>query len=205
MKKMEDKEHICPKCGIIMYRRYNSSIYTCPACLIKKNRALFNKSYMKNDNAPTGLKKTSKRKRSEKSRAMRRADKWFSWYIRLKYSFEQGGELFCKCYTCGRIHGIKDIELGHFQRRGYLTTRYDENNGRPQCTYCNRYHSGEPEKFELKLIKDVGQKEVDRLKRTAQEEGEGSLEFFREQSDKFRKLFNKLLKEKCIKNPWTSQ
>ncbi len=133
---------------------------------------------------------------------MDRADEWFSKYIRLKHSFESCGELVCKCYTCGRLHGIKEIECGHWQRRGYKKVRFDTDNARPQCLQCNRYYQGKPEIFETNLIRDIGPDRMDQLKKLAQEQGEDNEIFYREQATKYCKLFKQLLKERGIKDPW---
>ena len=200
---------ICPDCGSKIYRKYNSTLWNECKCKsqarskerIEKNNAILAQSQTeKIKGSKNGLK--SKRGKTERQKAMDRADMWFSRYIRLKYSFEQSGKLFCKCYTCGNPKGIKNIDNGHFQRRGSKTTRFDENNARPQCKQCNYYHSGEFEKFEIKLIKDIGQKNVNELKKLSQSIGEDNEIFYREQANKYRILFNKLLKVKSVKNPW---
>jgi len=143
-----------------------------------------------------------KRVKTPRQKAMDRADEWFSRYIRLKYSFESGGELFCKCYTCGNPKSILESENGHWQRRGYKTVRFHPNNARPQCHQCNYHYQGKPEIFELNLIRDIGQEKVNELKKLAQQIGEDNEQFYREQASKYRKLFNMLLKERQLNNPW---
>lgn len=138
----------------------------------------------------------------KKSNLQKSADAYFSKYIRLKYSFESNGERFCVCYTCGSVHKITNIQLGHWQRRGYYTTRYHEDNGRPQCIKCNYHHSGMPEVFELHLIKDLGQEIVDELKKLSQTEGRDDNSFYNDMSMIFRNKFKNLIKQLQIKNPW---
>ncbi|GEM_PF-843658 len=186
---------ICKKHGIPKYRRPNSTIWVCPQCLIEKNKTKLN--------TPTKKKATKKRrKKTPRQKAMEKADMYFSRYIRLKYSFEVNGELYCKCYTCGNIHHIKKIQLGHWQRRGYKTTRFHENNGRPQCVKCNYFHSGVPEKFEINLIKEIGIEEVIKLKELSQKIGHDDLIFYTAQAEIFKHKFNELLKERGLVNPW---
>ncbi len=196
-------KHIC-SCGRPISKPFNSTIYPkiCPSCeRIQKNKALLAQSFMSRQKAPkTGLRCV--KKKTPRQRAMERADKWFSRYIRLKYSFEQNGELFCRCYTCGRVHGIKEITLGHWQRRGYKTTRFNGNNGRAQCIQCNYYHSGMPEIFEQNLVKEIGQDKVNELKSLAMEDGQDNELFYREQATRYRGLFKQLLEERGIKDPW---
>lgn len=147
----------------------------------------------------TGFDKT---RMKSKSSAMKYADSMFSRYIRLKHSFEASGETVCRCYTCGAIKSIKNAECGHWQRRGYKTTRFHEDNARPQCTKCNAYLSGEPEKFEINLIKEIGEERVFHLKRLAQEQGEDNAIFYNEMAGLYRYKYQKICKERGIKNPW---
>jgi hypothetical protein len=151
-------------------------------------------------NKPAKSKET--KRKTGRQRAMNRADEWFSRYIRLKYSFESGGELYCKCYTCNRPKPIFETENGHWQRRGYKTTRFHPNDARPQCNFCNQHRSGEPEKFEINLINEIGIEKVTELKKLSQQLGEDNEPFYREQAAKYRLLFNMLLKERNIKSPW---
>lgn len=75
----------------------------------------------------------SKSKRKPVVRSMswlkRSLDTYFSQYIRNKYSVNG----ICTCYTCGKKLPIKQMQNGHFISRGYLVTRWNENNCRPQC------------------------------------------------------------------------
>lgn len=175
----------------------------CPNCRLKSlYKQVESKGVQLASELPIKRNKHEKRKKTLRQRAMDRADEWFSKYIRLKFSFEYGGELFCRCYTCGNTHSILEIQNGHFQRRGYKTTRFHINDARPQCVQCNYHRSGEPEKFELNLIRDIGQDKVNELKKLAQEIGEDNEPFYREQAGKYRKLFNILLKERKHQNPW---
>lgn len=197
---------ICKTHNIEKIKRFNSTLYICPKCeseaRIKKNKALLNSSYMKStDRCSTSLKQGKKRK-SPRQKAMDRADEWFSKYIRLKYSFESCGELVCRCYTCNSIHWIKQLDCGHYVNREHKTVRFDENNARPQCVFCNQHRSGRHAIFGLNLEKEVGAEEVDRLRQLSLFPGEDNEQFYREQADKYRNLFNELLIERKIKNPW---
>ena len=82
-------------------------------------------------------------------------DKYFSLYIRATYSPE--------CYTCGARDKV--LQCGHFVARSYLATRFDEDNCRPQCVGCNLFGGGKPLDFEEHLIRDLGKKRVEALKR----------------------------------------
>jgi hypothetical protein len=80
-------------------------------------------------------------------------DRWFSIYIRLKYSFEGA----CKCVTCGTIRFYTNkIHCGHYIGRQYWPSRWSETNCRPQCEDCNSYNEGKKDIFEKHLIKEYG-------------------------------------------------
>lgn len=86
-------------------------------------------------------------------------DKVFSLYIR---------HVFPKvCYTCGKID-VK-LQCGHFVARNYLATRFDEDNCRPQCVGCNIWGNGKPLDFEEHLVREIGKKRVDLLKKKRHE------------------------------------
>lgn len=196
------QEMVC-SCGNKFKPQYRNGILVskfCPNCRLKAMHKP--KGVRLASELSSSRNKPEKRKKTPRQCAMDRADNWFSKYIRLKYSFESGGELFCKCYTCGNIKPILESENGHWQRRGYKTTRFHPNDARPQCHQCNYHYQGKPEVFEINLIRDIGQDKVNELKKLAQQIGEDNESFYREQASKYRKLFNMLLKERNIKSPW---
>lgn len=80
------------------------------------------------------------------------ADAVFSKYIRLKNS-HQG---YVKCYTCGIIKHWKEMDNGHFIKREFHRTRYDERNCKPQCTKCNYHNSGMQDEFAKNIIDEYG-------------------------------------------------
>jgi len=139
---------------------------------------------------------------SEKTRALKLADSWFSKYIRLKHSFESSGIRKAKCYTCENVYPILDMDCGHWQKRQNLGTRFHKNNARPQCTSCNDYNKGEFSKFESNLIDEIGVEKVMNIKSISDINYHVSIEDLKDTSKKYRTLFNELLKELKIKSPW---
>lgn len=97
--------------------------------------------------------------------AEKQADTVFSRYIRSKY----GNGTYCTCYTCGRpcksFGGLYGANNGHFISRGILSTRYEEDNCRPQCYDCNVRHYGEKEQFGMKLAREIGLNRIERLQK----------------------------------------
>ena len=92
----------------------------------------------------------------------------FSLYIRQKYS-KRG---MVKCYTCGVVKPIKEMQCGHgFGGRGN-SILFDEEIVRPQCVSCNIFRGGSYDIFHSKLIKENGvewfQKKVKQKQETKQ-------------------------------------
>lgn len=109
----------------------------------------------------TKKKKTSSKKRQPShSTLVKRLDKVFSQYIRLRDSDANG---YCKCISCGRVYYWKDIQNGHYMSRRYLSTRFDELNCNAQCVACNIFNQGNIQMYRQNLIKKIGEKNVDYL------------------------------------------
>lgn len=89
---------------------------------------------------------------------IKKLDKVFSEYIRLKHSDKNG---YCRCISCGKINYWKDIHNGHYMSRRYMSTRFDENNCRPQCVACNIFNQGNAQMYRRGLIAEIGEKAVD--------------------------------------------
>ena len=72
---------------------------------------------------------------------------WFSKYIRLKYSDDDG---YCKCITCDTVSfwDGEGMQAGHGIAKGNGNGIYFlEEVVRPQCGYCNGPLGGRPTKF----------------------------------------------------------
>ncbi len=195
---------ICKKHGYKKYRRPNSTIWVCPQCLNEQNKDKLRQAFGSDKKGSENGLKSGKKKRGKtpRQKAMDRADEWFSRYIRCKYAFWSNGEWFCRCYTCGTHKKIAEIQNGHWRRRGFKTTRFHEHDARPQCVKCNYHRSGEPEIFERNLIQELGQEKVEEIRALSLQLGRDDEQFYREMSDKYRKLTNQLIKEKGIPKWW---
>lgn len=68
-----------------------------------------------------------------------------------------------RCYTCGKRGG--KFQAGHFISRSYLATRWDTDNVKNQCVGCNIFGNGRSLDFEEHLIRDLGKKRVEALKK----------------------------------------
>ena len=98
------------------------------------------------------------RKSKSISKLKHELDAIFSKYIRAKYPKV--------CFTCGKKG---TLQCGHFVARSYLSTRFDEDNCRPQCVGCNIFGGGKPLDFEENLRSELGNKRVDALKKKRHE------------------------------------
>jgi len=78
---------------------------------------------------------------------------WFSKYIRLSHANKDG---IVRCYTCGAYHHWKDVDAGHYVKREFHATKFDERNVKPQCRKCNRFMGGNQDEFAIHLLKDYG-------------------------------------------------
>ena len=87
------------------------------------------------------MKKLKKTKRTDLSKRIEELDIVFGNYIKLKYCYENG---YCRCVTCNKKlkHYTKDLQAGHFVKRGHYGLRWNEFNVHPQCIRCNMYLSG---------------------------------------------------------------
>ncbi|MCH9716335.1 MAG: recombination protein NinG [Gammaproteobacteria bacterium] len=93
-------------------------------------------------------------KKLTRSKIVKKLDAEFSRYIRLKYADHNG---YVKCYTCKRVKHYKDsMQCGHFLSRRYYSTRWSEDNCRPQCYGCNVHSQGRQYEYALNLNKEYG-------------------------------------------------
>lgn len=137
-----------------------------------------------------------KKPKNLKSKLRDELDKVFSQYIRLKYSDENG---YCRCISCGKIHFWKDIQCGHYMSRRYMSTRWSEDNTRPQCVSCNIFNQGNIQMFRRALIKEIGEQRVDLIEARARQETCKYSEFeYSVMIKDFKKKVIELLKEKHL-------
>ena len=91
------------------------------------------------------------------SQLKKQADKVFSLYIRNR----DGG----RCYTCGAVKPINEMQNGHYVTRGCNQLRYNERNCHCQCVGCNIFKSGNMPEYAVALIKQYGPNILDELQR----------------------------------------
>jgi len=94
----------------------------------------------------------AKSKKPTKRALIKKLDTVFSLYIRHKYAREG----VVRCYTCDVVKPISQMQCGHFISRAVYTTRWDENNTKPQCVSCNMFHAGRQYEFGERLKEELG-------------------------------------------------
>lgn len=111
-------------------------------------------------------KRSSTKKKTSKSKLVEKLDEVFSKYIRVKYS-KKG---YCQCISCGKHLHWKQIQNGHYMSRRYFSTRWSEDNCRPQCVACNMFNQGNAQAYRLGLIKEIGEQRVNLIEARARQE-----------------------------------
>jgi len=99
---------------------------------------------------------TKTRRKQERSKySINLLDKIFSYYIRLRDSEEYGN---CQCISCGRVHYWYNsgMDCGHYIKRQWMGTRFNEYNCNAQCRYCNNYLQGNDIEYRKGLEKKIG-------------------------------------------------
>ena len=87
-------------------------------------------------------------------------DKVFSQYIRWSFADDKG---LVECYTCYVKKPVKEMQNGHMQSRKHSSTRWHQNNCRPQCIKCNIYSEGEKIQFYKRLCSEIGEDAVEEV------------------------------------------
>ena len=83
--------------------------------------------------------------------------------------------------------------------RRYMSTRFDENNCRPQCVACNIYNQGNIQMYRLGLIKQIGENNVNMVEVKARTTVKKYSDFeYSELIKYYTILVNKLKKDKGI-------
>ncbi|HEY0088891.1 MAG TPA: recombination protein NinG [Candidatus Lokiarchaeia archaeon] len=81
------------------------------------------------------------------------ADIWFSRFIRLRDSDDEG---YCKCVTCNNKFWWKSMDCGHWVKRQHNGVRFHEKNCHAQCKDCNWLKQGNDSVYEKVIIERYG-------------------------------------------------
>ena len=114
----------------------------------------------------TRFKRTKKKKDSNTTKEKRKPDlvkkldKVFSQYIRLRDVMPSG---FFKCISCGKIKPFAEADCGHYHSRTHMATRFEEDNCHCECKGCNRFSADHLIGYRENLITKIGFSRVERL------------------------------------------
>ena len=132
-------------------------------------------------------------KKSDRQKAIEKADRLCSQYVRISNADRDG---YCHCYTCNKKKHRKEIQCWHRIGRKYLVVRWDLDNLRPQCVWCNdkRRWNGRSMEFKANLIDEIGEERVKAVEEKALAEVRDPLSYkiatpdILEIADKFKEL-----------------
>ena len=93
---------------------------------------------------------------------VRKLDRIFSEYVRLRDSKPFGYKYF-RCISCGQIKPFEQADAGHFIGRTHMATRFDEQNVWCECRSCNRFSSDHMIYYQRNLEQRIGKDKVDLL------------------------------------------
>lgn len=87
------------------------------------------------------------------STLVKKLDKVFSRYIRLRDAMPNG---YFICISCGRVKPLDQGDAGHYYSRRHMATRFDEDNVNCECRFCNRFSSDHLVGYRENLIRKIG-------------------------------------------------
>jgi len=188
-------------CGKDVFKRYKFGL--CSKCFFdwtqedERGKIYYAKSFL-----PKVKKVVSKTKREFKrslnvSGAMNLADTYFSRFIRLSKSKDG----YCTCYTCSDLKDIKECDNGHYMKREHKSTRYHEDNCRPQCKVCNgdTKHNGKQAEFRVNLSYEIGEESVVEIEQLSRTVTKANYLFYKEKADYYRNKVNELQRKLKVK------
>ena len=131
-----------------------------------------------------------------KPKHIKELDVWFSSYIRLRYSDSRG---YWRCIRFGKVYFWKEIQNGHYMSRRYMSTRFSEDNCRPQGVECNIFNQGAIQMYRRALIKEIGEQRVDLIEVRARQENKNWSWFeLKQLIEYYKKEVEKLLDKKNL-------
>lgn len=203
---MPSKTQVCA-CGnpfVLKYRNGIKISNKCPKCQLNSLYRQFKpKGVVLASELNRASKTKEKRKKTPRQKAMDKADKIFSRYIRVLNAIERNGELICKDIITGTWYGIKNTDNGHCLSRSYKATRFEVDNCRPQNRSSNRF-SGEADhyKFIDNLKQQIGEERFSHLLELKDTVVHDTEEWYLQNYRTYKLLLKELLKERGWKDPW---
>lgn len=157
-----------------------------------------NKYYFthKKKTAQSENKKAKQTASKSKPNLVKKLDRIFSRYIRLRDAMPNG---YVRCISCGQIKKFEDVDCGHFHSRTHMATRFNEDNCNAECKFCNRFSADHLIAYQRNLIKKIGQQRFDLLNAKAHSACHFLNSELEEMIDYYKKEIKKLSTLKGIK------
>ncbi len=124
-------------------------------------------------------------KKPTRSKVVKKLDVVFSQYIRLSNADKNG---ICTCVTCGKKYHWKQIQAGHFMSRKHYSTRWVEDNVKPQCYGCNVMQQGQQYRFSKYLGNNLSEELYNKSKEVVKfttDELQDKITYYSERVKKF--------------------
>lgn len=120
---------------------------------------MMNKYYFKKKSKDAHSEEKPHRKKTTRSKPnlIKKLDKVFSAYIRLRDTMPSG---FFKCISCGQIKPFEQGDNGHYVNRQHMSLRFSEMNCNMQCRKCNRFDEGNIMGYRQGLVRKYGEQRV---------------------------------------------
>lgn len=126
---------------------------------------------------------------------VKKLDKVFSAYIRLRDAMPNG----CfRCISCGQIKRFEQGDCGHYHSRTHMATRWEPDNCHMECRACNRASSDHLIGYRKNLIGKIGLDRIDRLDMMARSQKHWMQFELQEKIDYFTREVKRLSQEKGI-------
>lgn len=118
-------------------------------------------------------------KKLTRSQLIKNIDKLVSMRVRYgSATRDKEGTFWCTCISCGRKLPLSMVDCGHFIARGCLPLRFDLGNVKPECQRCNRFSPDHLTGYAYRIVKDKGERELNRLVRMKEEWRQGKIKPF---------------------------
>ena len=129
-------------------------------------------------------KMTAKKKAPTRSQLVKKLDKIFSEFIRLR---DDGRG----CVTCGDVKPWREMQNCHFYSRGRQNTRWDETNCHSGCYRCNVLLKGNYISYTMYMIDTYGREHVENLEKLSKSTEKITTVRLKEMIEYYTNLVNK--------------
>lgn len=135
----------------------------------------------------------TRNKTTDRQKAIRKLDDAYSEYVRLRAADENGMVL---CVTCNQGHHWRDLDCGHFVKRGNASVRWHQQNAHGQCRLCNSTIDGNEDTHAIAIDEMYGEGTAEKLRRMGREDEKFTVHELEGMCTELRKEIRELKAEK---------